>query len=71
MKTRRVTIPHRNRPVPPIKTDGDKLVLELASSPGRVVGDAAGRWGVGAVPDAGPAAALHVFAPPELARVSG
>ncbi|CAM9695179.1 unnamed protein product, partial [Ectocarpus fasciculatus] len=48
---------------------GDALVLELASSPGRIVGDARGRWGVGAVPDADAAgmatqlsAALHVFA---------
>lgn len=44
-------------------------MLELASSPGRIVGDARGRWGVGAVPDADAAgmatqlsAALHVFA---------
>lgn len=53
-------------------------MLELASSPGRIVGDARGRWGLGAVPRPGGteppaklAAALHVFgaaaeeAPPE------
>ncbi|CAM9180643.1 unnamed protein product, partial [Laminaria digitata] len=50
---------------------GDTLLLELASSPGRIVGDASGRWGVGAVPDSGPAATLHVFTSPKLAEPSG
>ena len=56
---------------------GDVLVLELASSPGRVVGDARGRWGVGAVPretatKAIPqlAAALHVFGAPAAAAAA-
>ncbi|CAM9172228.1 unnamed protein product [Ectocarpus sp. 4 AP-2014] len=56
---------------------GDTLVLELASSPGRVVGDARGRWGVGAVPDADAtgvptqlSAALHVFAAVSLPTVA-
>lgn len=45
---------------------GDTLLLELASSPGRIIGDARGRWGVGAVPEGGGAAvelaaSLHVF----------
>ncbi|CAM9841895.1 unnamed protein product, partial [Pylaiella littoralis] len=49
---------------------GDTLVLELASSPGRIVGDTRGRWGVGAVPIVEQekgltapqlAAVLHVF----------
>lgn len=47
----------------------DSIVLELASSPGRIVGDARGRWGVGKVPveetgetPAQLSAALHVFA---------
>lgn len=52
-------------------------MLELASSPGRVVGDARGRWGVGAVPDADAtgvptqlSAALHVFAAVPLPTVA-
>ena len=56
---------------------GDVLVLELASSPGRVVGDARGRWGVGAVPrETGTkaipqlAAALHVFGAPAAAAAA-
>lgn len=50
----------------------DTLLLELASSPGRVVGDAAGRWGVGAVPESAElAATLHVFALPKFAEPSG
>ncbi|CAM9172550.1 unnamed protein product, partial [Ectocarpus sp. 8 AP-2014] len=56
---------------------GDTLVLELASSPGRVVGDARGRWGVGAVPNADAtgaptqlSAALHVFAAVPLPTVA-
>ncbi|CAN0521893.1 unnamed protein product, partial [Ectocarpus sp. 12 AP-2014] len=55
----------------------DTLVLELASSPGRIVGDARGRWGVGAVPDADAtgvptqlSAALHVFAGVPLPTVA-
>ncbi|CAM9553991.1 unnamed protein product [Scytosiphon promiscuus] len=54
------------------KRAADSIVLELASTPGRIVGDARGRWGVGAVPveesgESRPqlAAALHVFAPAE------
>lgn len=50
-------------------TVADSIVLELASSPGRIVGDTRGRWGLGAVPveEMGEmqtqlAAALHVFA---------
>lgn len=58
------------RPIP-VTLDGDTLLLEVASSPGRIVGDASGRWGIGAVPNSGPAAALHVFALPELAQGSG
>lgn len=47
-------------------------MLELGSSPGRMVGDARGRWGVGAVPRPGRitphlAAALHVFDVPAAA----
>jgi len=45
---------------------GNTLLLELASSPGRIVGDARGRWGVGEVPEGEGtavelAASLHVF----------
>lgn len=47
------------------------LLLELASSPGRLVGEASGRWGVGAVPEARLEAALHVFALPKVAEGSG
>lgn len=47
-------------------TAGDTLLLELASSPGRIMGDASGRWGIGAVPEGGLAATLHVFSSPEL-----
>lgn len=53
-------------------------MVELASSPGRVVGDARGRWGVGAVPNPGRtrtnpelAAALHVFGAPAATAAAG
>lgn len=45
--------------------DGDKILLELASSPGRIVGDSLGRWAVGAVTEQGPTATLHIVALPK------
>lgn len=67
----RMTLPRVDLDLPLLQKAGDTLLLELASSPGRIVGDASGRWGVGAVPESELAATLHVFASPIAAEPSG